>query len=1213
VFGTRRRAEGPRLSDLQLMTSSEGSSLPRLWGTARLAGQVIWALPIEEEATVERQGGIKGGLGGGAETTRYSYHASFAVALCEGPVTRIGRVWADGKPFDLTTTQWRLHPGSEDQSPDSLILAHAGGAGAPAYRGVAYVVFERLALAQFGNRLPQLSCEIVRVHGSFAETIRSVNLIPGATEFGYEPARVLRQAGWGENETENAHLASGVSDWSASLDQLQAEASKLAHVNLVVAWYGNDLAAGRCKVMPGVERRNKETKPWPWQVNGLDRAEAHLISRVDGRPAYGGTPSDLSVSHALADLRKRNLAVTFYPFLLMDIPPGGAQPAYPWRGRIFAQSADDVAAFFDNGYRRMILHYAKLCAAAGGVESFLIGSELRGLTTSSTGRGIYPAVAALARLAGDVAAILPDAKISYAADWSEYFGHHPDDGSGDHRFHLDPLWAAPAIHYVGIDCYMPLSDWRDGEDHADSDRGAITAPSYLAGNVAGGEGFDWYYRNEAERESQIRTPITDGAHGKPWVFRYKDLKSWWREPHYDRIGGVESAVPTAWVPASKPIRLTEVGCPAVDKGSNQPNLFIDAKSAESALPHFSSGLRDDFIQRQAIGAILDHWSSGPEANPMSPLYGGPMVERSRISLWAYDVRPFPAFPGLAAVWADGANYRRGHWLNGRLAPVALEDLVASIVSDAGIADYDVSGLSGLVEGFVIDRPMAPRDALEQLAMVFAFDAVESGERLVFRHRAASDEAAPMTVDELVETSADQPLMALTRAAAPELFQAVRLGHMEPEADYRHAVVEARRPLEDAARELTIETGCVMRQETLGACAAILLAESWAARETVRLTLPPSWLKVEPGDRLTLAIGGASRSFRITETSGLLQRSLEARSHDPAIYGAVAAPARPPRADPAAVLGPPAVLVLDLPAASSPSEVKAPLVAAAAKPWPQALVVLSDPGGGAYRTESVLTRPAVMGTTLDPLDAGPLWRTDPAAMLRVRLIAGTLQSVPRAALLGGANAAAIGTPEDGFEIVQFASAELTGPDIYALEDLIRGQGGSEPEMLPSRPAGQRFVLLDGNVVPLKPAADPIGRPVTLRVGPAGRDAADPAFVDVAAVSRGLFLRPLAPVHPRWRRDGETLLLRWIRRTRIGGDAWEGAEVPLGEERERYELTLQQGERIFTLAVDAPAAAISGPQQRSAFGDVLKGPARLTVAQLSAVYGRGAALETVIDVK
>ena len=275
------------------------------------------------------------------------------------------------------------------------------------------------------------------------------------------------------------------------------------------------------------------------------------------------------------------------------------------------------------------------------------------------------------------------------------------------------------------------------------------------------------------------------------------------------------------------------------------------------------------------------------------------------------------------------------------------------------------------------------------------------------------------------------------------------------------------------------------------------------------------------------------------------------------------------------------------------------------------MVLSDPGGGAYHTECVLRRPAVMGTTLDPLGAGPLWRTDPATMIRVRLIAGALQSVPRAALLGGANAAAIGTPEDGFEIVQFAAAELVDPDTYALTGLIRGQGGSEPEMLGLRPAGQRFVLLDGNVVPLarrrsdRAAGHAQGRP-------AG-DPADPAFVDVTMVSRGLSLRPLAPVHLRWRRDGEALRFRWIRRTRIGGDAWEGAEVPLGEERERYELMLQQGEKMLALTVDAPSAAISAAEQRSAFGEVLQGTARLRVSQLSTVYGRGAVFERVIDVK
>ncbi len=59
-------------------------------------------------------------------------------------------------------------------------------------------------------------------------------------------------------------------------------------------------------------------------------------------------------------------------------------------------------------------------------------------------------------------------KIGYPADWLEYFGHQRGDGSGDVFFHLDPLWADPEIDFVGVDNYMPLSDWRDGFEHADA-------------------------------------------------------------------------------------------------------------------------------------------------------------------------------------------------------------------------------------------------------------------------------------------------------------------------------------------------------------------------------------------------------------------------------------------------------------------------------------------------------------------------------------------------------------------------------------------------------------------------------------------------------------------------------------------------------------------------------------------------------------------------
>nr|WP_272210661.1 glycoside hydrolase TIM-barrel-like domain-containing protein [Marinicella sp. W31]MDC2876562.1 glycoside hydrolase TIM-barrel-like domain-containing protein [Marinicella sp. W31] len=407
------------------------------------------------------------------------------------------------------------------------------------------------------------------------------------------------------------------------------------------------------------------------------------MSTIDGGPAYGGTPNDAGLMATIADLRARGLEVYLYPFIMMDVPSanglpdpyGGAEQAvYPWRGRItchpaagwpgtsdrsvaarseveaflgtaeshhFTPAADGVAfAGSDEGYRRLVLHYAHLAAAAGGVEGFIIGSELRGLTSIRDDNGAFPFVEGLVELAADVRGIVgPSTALTYGADWSEYFGYHPNDGSGDVFFNLDALWASPDITAVGIDNYMPLSDWRDDDLASQNPDGfrVTTDPSALGSQIASGEGYDWYYQDDAARAARLRSAITDGLAGKPWVYRYKDLAGWWSHPHHDRIGGSEMATPTAWTPMSKPIWFTELGCPAVDKGSCQPNVFVDPKSAESAYPYFSNRSRSDDEQRRFLEVHLDWWA-GPEA-PAN------MVDPDRIFLWCWDIRPYPAFPG----------------------------------------------------------------------------------------------------------------------------------------------------------------------------------------------------------------------------------------------------------------------------------------------------------------------------------------------------------------------------------------------------------------------------------------------------------------------------------------------------------------------------------------------------------------------------------------
>lgn len=185
LFGTH--TQGARLSDLAPQTSTEGTPIPRLYGRARISGQVIWATNYEE---VSNSGG-KGGLIGGGSTT-YSYYANFAIGLCEGPIAAIGRVWADGQPFDLSSVTARIYTGTAAQGTDSLIEAKQGDT--PAYRDTAIIVFERLPIADFGNRIPQLSFEILKPVAGVETDIRAVTLIPGATEFGYSPTVVKETA-----------------------------------------------------------------------------------------------------------------------------------------------------------------------------------------------------------------------------------------------------------------------------------------------------------------------------------------------------------------------------------------------------------------------------------------------------------------------------------------------------------------------------------------------------------------------------------------------------------------------------------------------------------------------------------------------------------------------------------------------------------------------------------------------------------------------------------------------------------------------------------------------------------------------------------------------------------------------------------------------------------------------------------------------------------
>ncbi|WP_294923977.1 DUF2793 domain-containing protein [uncultured Paracoccus sp.] len=210
VLGQGSRAvETGRIDRLRVQTAGEGAAIPRIWGQMRVPGHAIWTGPVTE---LRRQHG--GGKGAGPRVTEIGYRLSFALALCEGPIRGIGRIWADGEEISPDDLEMRVYTGDEAQLPDPVIAAHEGE-GAPAYRGIAYVVFEELSLDRWGNRVPQLSFEVLRLAqggNGLAQQVQAVALIPATGEYALATRAVSYDLGQGERRVVNRNLPPGATD-----------------------------------------------------------------------------------------------------------------------------------------------------------------------------------------------------------------------------------------------------------------------------------------------------------------------------------------------------------------------------------------------------------------------------------------------------------------------------------------------------------------------------------------------------------------------------------------------------------------------------------------------------------------------------------------------------------------------------------------------------------------------------------------------------------------------------------------------------------------------------------------------------------------------------------------------------------------------------------------------------------------------------------------
>ncbi len=1171
---------GSRLADLAVQSSAYGKMIPIVYGMARIGGNIIWSQPIKETITTTTSSAGGGGKGGGGKISQtsssYSYSVTIAIAVCEGEVSDIVRIWADAKQLDTSQYTLRIYKGDETQLPDSLIQSIEGINQTPAYRGIAYVVFEDFPLADYGNRIPNFSFEVKKKtlyadynNQTVEEMISGVVMIPAAGEFVYDTQIETKIPGaqigvdWvqqGSQRPVNMHNANGIANSLLSLDQLKDTCPNLGWISVTVAWFGDNMDIATCNIKPGVEyNEGATTSPGVWSVAGYDRQSARLITQINAAPQYGGTPDDASILRYLDELKNHGYKIVFYPILFMDVA------GKPWRGNLTGNTSA-VHSFFTKayGYNDFINHYADLVKTK--VDAFIIGSEFKGLTKLTDTPGNYPAVNEFVNLAATVKSnVGSSVKVTYAADWSEY--HHTDGG----WYHMDPLWASSNIDFIGIDAYFPLTDSNSQIYDIDEIKAGWTS----------GEGYDWYYSDIGRTSKLNLSP----------QYAWKNLSWFWNNTHVNPGGAA-----TAWTPQLKKIWFTEYGFPSVDCATNQPNVFFDPSTSSSALPYYSRGRVDMRAQRAGIAATEAQWS------------GSAMVEH--IFAWAWDARPFPYWPDLTGVWNDGEVWKTGHWLQGKLGISNLAAIVLDLAKRSGLEamDIDVSRISEVLEGYVINSQQTIKDAIQILRSAYFFDTVESDNIL---HCIPRGGDIAMAIDEIdlvpapSKNNLRDEICKITRTQEIELPKHINVVYLNRIANYQASTQYSQREITSSREVETLDFPLVISDQIAKNIADITLFSDWMGRTSYNFDLPIKYAQLDPSDVITLNINSISHRVRITSTyigaPGIVR--VNAIAEDVSVYDfyntAGATQANPLKENNGVPLT--RLELLDLPVFPS-DDIDKPVLRSAATgysgSWGGAAIYRSDDNGDNYSYFYSINNPACIGASFNILSSAPSVVFDEKNTVTVILVGNRqLQSVTELAVLNGANAALLGD-----EIIQFKTATLISDGQYTLSGLLRGRLGTE-WAIDSHISGERFVLLDGALEKQIIASNIIGlmrkyKPVTIGSSLASVSAQDFSYKAVA-------LKPYSPVHITGVRDGSgNLTINWVRRTRSGGDWRDFVDVPLNEASEIYDVEIMNGSNVirsFT-GLSSPSAVYSPAQQTLDFGG-LQANVSVKIYQISAQLGRG----------
>ncbi len=567
------------------------------------------------------------------------------------------------------------------------------------------------------------------------------------------------------------------------------------------------------------------------------------------------------------------------------------------------------------------------------------------------------------------------------------------------------------------------------------------------------------------------------------------------------------------------------------------------------------------------------------------------------------VSPSPVDPGRVFVVGNQRPYEVA--IFGTTVGACVADLcrASGLPNDA----FDVSALTQRLRGYIVGQQGPARGAIEQLALVYGFEAAEIDDKIVFKLRGGTP-VATIPIDDCGAgiDKADEVPIHSTRGQELDLPSRVAITAPDPAADHQPGTQYAERLAGEAGAEMSTSLAVVLTATECKRLADYLLFDAWASRERLTFATGHKYAHLTPTDIVTLD-GRRVRLLSRTDEGVLHKWEGVVEDADVMAQTSLGVQGNFPR-QVVPIQVPTTMLLLDTALLRDADDAPGAYVAAYGVPphWRGGVIFATDDAGVTWDRETTVPAPGpgigVASNALGNFAGGNVF--DESNALIVALHNGTPSSTTRLGVLAGSNGIAVRSGS-AWEIVQYRDAAQQPDGTWRLSGLLRGRRGTDHAMA-GHAVGDTVVLLDATTlrnIAIETAQ--IGLPREYRAVSIGDTlGATPSQTATIYAER---LEPLAPVHLGGGRDVDgNLLLRWTRRSRVGGEWRDSVDVPLDETAEAYEVDIYTSSARTTVARTISAmtqtATYSAAQQAADFG-APQAAVYWSVAQMSAIVGRG----------